>query len=118
MADGVAKSEKIRCDACPVMCYIAEGRAGASLWRKDRPPVSAPAQQAEVVDTVGAGDCFNAGFLAHLQSIGRMERSALSEATDADLHAALTYGGVIAAVAVSRAGANPPWPHELNATSD
>ena len=24
-----AKPEKIRCDACPVMCYIAEGRAGA-----------------------------------------------------------------------------------------
>ncbi len=23
------KAEKIRCDACPVMCYIAEGRAGA-----------------------------------------------------------------------------------------
>ena len=21
--------EKIRCDACPVMCYIAEGRTGA-----------------------------------------------------------------------------------------
>jgi hypothetical protein len=21
--------EKIRCDACPVMCYIADGRAGA-----------------------------------------------------------------------------------------
>lgn len=26
-ADG--KPEKIRCDACPVMCYIAEGRSGA-----------------------------------------------------------------------------------------
>ena len=24
-----AQGEKIRCDACPVMCYIAEGRAGA-----------------------------------------------------------------------------------------
>ena len=23
------RPEKIRCDACPVMCYIAEGRAGA-----------------------------------------------------------------------------------------
>ena len=23
------KTEKIRCDACPVMCYVAEGRAGA-----------------------------------------------------------------------------------------
>ncbi len=24
-----AKTEKIRCDACPVMCYIADGRSGA-----------------------------------------------------------------------------------------
>lgn len=24
-----APPEKIRCDACPVMCYIADGRAGA-----------------------------------------------------------------------------------------
>ena len=23
------KPEKIRCDACPVMCYIAEGKSGA-----------------------------------------------------------------------------------------
>ena len=23
------RPEKIRCDACPVLCYIAEGRAGA-----------------------------------------------------------------------------------------
>ncbi len=22
-------SEKIRCDACPVMCYIADGKSGA-----------------------------------------------------------------------------------------
>ncbi|MEM8836861.1 MAG: 6-hydroxynicotinate reductase [Pseudomonadota bacterium] len=28
MAD-TAKPEKIRCDACPVMCYIADGRSGA-----------------------------------------------------------------------------------------
>lgn len=29
MNDVTAKAEKIRCDACPVMCFIAEGRAGA-----------------------------------------------------------------------------------------
>lgn len=29
MADGPPKTEKIRCDACPVMCYIAEGKSGA-----------------------------------------------------------------------------------------
>ena len=29
MADTQLKPEKIRCDACPVMCYIADGRSGA-----------------------------------------------------------------------------------------
>ena len=29
MTDGQPKPEKIRCDACPVMCYIADGRSGA-----------------------------------------------------------------------------------------
>lgn len=29
MTDVPAKPEKIRCDACPVMCYIADGRSGA-----------------------------------------------------------------------------------------
>ncbi len=28
MSDAV-KDDKVRCDACPVMCYVAEGRAGA-----------------------------------------------------------------------------------------
>ena len=27
--DQINKPEKIRCDACPVMCYIAEGKSGA-----------------------------------------------------------------------------------------
>ena len=29
MADGTVKPEKIRCDACPVLCYIADGKSGA-----------------------------------------------------------------------------------------
>jgi len=29
MTAAAAKDEKIRCDACPVMCYVAPGRAGA-----------------------------------------------------------------------------------------
>ena len=29
MAKDEARPEKIRCDACPVMCYIADGKAGA-----------------------------------------------------------------------------------------
>lgn len=29
MTEGAPKPEKIRCDACPVMCYVAEGQTGA-----------------------------------------------------------------------------------------
>ncbi len=29
MSETKGKTEKIRCDACPVMCYIADGKAGA-----------------------------------------------------------------------------------------
>ncbi len=29
MTDRIRPGDKIRCDACPVLCYIAEGRAGA-----------------------------------------------------------------------------------------
>lgn len=29
MSDRIRPEDKIRCDACPVLCYIAEGRAGA-----------------------------------------------------------------------------------------
>ena len=29
MTEASAKPEKIRCDACPVMCYIADGKSGA-----------------------------------------------------------------------------------------
>ena len=29
MAEPVREGGKIRCDACPVMCYIADGKSGA-----------------------------------------------------------------------------------------
>ena len=28
-SDKPANADKIRCDACPVMCYIADGKSGA-----------------------------------------------------------------------------------------
>ena len=29
MSEVTAKPEKIRCDACPVMCYLTDGKVGA-----------------------------------------------------------------------------------------
>lgn len=72
-----------------------------------------PTTKVEVVDTVGAGDTFNAGMLAGLHQQGLAEKSAFKAASLADLEPAIALGMRAAAVTVSRAGANPPWAHEL-----
>jgi len=71
------------------------------------------ASRAEVVDTVGAGDTFNAGLLAGLDEAGFLSKTGLSSLDGEGLQRALTRGVRAAAVTVSRAGANPPWAREL-----
>lgn len=94
------------------LVLITDGGKGATaLTRNLR--LQEPARRVAVVDTVGAGDTFNAGVLASLSAAGLLLRAALRDIGEAPLRAALALGAAAAAVTVSRAGANPPWPSEL-----
>jgi len=89
-----------------------EGSKGVTGYSANH-EVFVPANKAEVVDTVGAGDTFNAGLLASLHAAGALTKEAIGSLDADTMRAALAMGAKTAAITVSRAGANPPWAHEL-----
>lgn len=97
----------------PAIVIVTRGKDGATAFTADGSSVSVKGETVEVVDTVGAGDTFNAGVLASLSDQGALDKNKLMSIDAAVLEKALTLGTRVAAVTVSRAGANPPWAEEL-----
>ena len=96
----------------PKLAIMTAGADGALAVAKSG-AVRVPAVTVKVVDTVGAGDTFNAGVLAWLNEAGLLTKPALEQISSPDIEAAIRLGARAAAVTVSRAGANPPWRREL-----
>jgi len=96
----------------PKLVFITEGARGARALTATQDRFVA-ARSVAVVDTVGAGDTFNAGVLAALHGAGALSKAGIGRLSDATLDAALSLGTRAAAITVSRAGANSPWAHEL-----
>lgn len=99
-------------DRGPNVVLLTEGADGARAITR-RTTRHVPARKVVVVDTVGAGDTFNAGFLVALDRAGLLTKDAIAALTDDELDAALTLGIRAAAITVSRVGANTPWSHEM-----
>lgn len=87
----------------------AEGAVGYTAAHK----VTVPSERVTVVDTVGAGDTFDAGVLASLKMQNLLTKRQVAALSEDQIAKVLALGAKAAAVTVSRAGANPPWAKEI-----
>lgn len=87
----------------------AQGAVGYTANHK----VTVPSERVSVVDTVGAGDTFDAGVLASLKMQNLLTKDQVAKLDEDQIAKVLALGAKAAAVTVSRAGANPPWAKEI-----
>lgn len=76
--------------------------------------VEIEAERVEVVDSVGAGDTFNAGLLASLAETGFLSADRLAGLDDITLVNALRFAAKVAGHTVGQTGANPPWKSQIH----
>jgi fructokinase len=100
----------------PSIVVITRGGQGASAYLPDGRRLDVTAPQVQVADTVGAGDSFMGGLIDGLWQaglLGAANREVLGAINNETLTSILTRCIGIAAITVSRVGANPPTKAEL-----
>lgn len=102
----------------PALVVVTHGGEGAVAFTAGGERIEVAAPRVEVADTVGAGDSFMGGLIDGLWSaglLGAARRTALHAVDPATVEQVLTRCAAIAAITVSRVGANPPTAAELDA---
>ena len=94
------------------LVVVTRGAEGAVGYTADH-KVTVPSERVTVVDTVGAGDTFDAGVLASLKMQNLLTKQQVAKLDENQIAKVLALGAKAAAVTVSRAGANPPWAKEI-----
>ena len=95
------------------LIIVTKGAEGVAAYVKNKKVINLPAQKVNVIDTVGAGDTFNAGFLAKLSNLKLLSKSNVKNLSSKHILMALEYGIKAASITVSRKGANPPLLSEI-----
>jgi fructokinase len=92
---------------------VTLGNSGALAWHRQAGRVVVAAPRIDAVDTIGAGDSFQAGLLFALRAMGRIRTETLAQMSASELRRALVFAAACAAFTCRRFGADPPRLSEL-----
>jgi fructokinase len=90
------------------LVVITRGNNGALAWHSNAGAIEVGAPPVDAVDTIGAGDSFQAALLFALRDMKRIERLKLGAIGAAELRQAISFACKCAAITCTRAGADPP----------
>ncbi|HEU0127443.1 MAG TPA: carbohydrate kinase, partial [Pseudonocardiaceae bacterium] len=102
----------------PALVVLTRGADGCLALTPHGVEVDAPAVEARVEDTIGAGDAFMAGLLSGLADGGCLSPVAVARMSPADLRVTLQRATTLAAMTCGRVGADPPTRAEYSAYVD
>ena len=107
------KVSKVWLDNGVKLVIFTLGSEGSKVIFDNGKEVFVKSKKVDVVDTIAAGDSFNAGFLLSLDEQGLLDRVSLDIISDTQLEKALSYANKVASITVTKKGANPPWLHQI-----
>jgi fructokinase len=97
------------------LVVVTRGIKGAQAWHGGVGAVEVQAPAVDVVDSIGAGDSFQAALLFALHAIGRIKTHPLSQMNSDELCRVLSFASICAAFTCGRAGADPPRQSDVGA---
>ena len=97
--------------------FLTLGEKGVIAFRENGETLKVTPPPTPVVDTVGAGDAFNAGVLTALSRREALAPGQIRRIGKADMEQVLGFAARFAADTVSRAGSDPAWGFETGKVS-
>ena len=102
------KAQKLIQDGATYVC-LTLGKDGVELHSSSGLIHKVETPRVKVVDTVGAGDAFNAGFLTSLYRADALSKNGLRAIAPSELYSALEFATKFASDTVTRACSDPAW---------
>jgi fructokinase len=97
----------------PLLFVVTCGARGARAWHRMAGAVQVDAPRVKIVDTIGAGDSFQAALLFILRKMNRISAELLAKLDASQLKGALSFAAACAALTCARQGADPPGLSEV-----